>query len=645
VKLLRWIALLAVALAFSSPVISSPARAASLSAYGKLPAIEDVDISPNGKLLAMIRTDGEKRRVEILDLDARKFIGGIDAGNTKVRSVQWADDTHVLITISQTSLIPDVIASRNDWSMAIIYDINARTQRPLLGKRETESLNIILDQPVVRIVDGRPVVYVMGVTFVEGYGTNAIFRTDLATARTTVDVVGSPDTEDFLVGDDGKVAAELQYNPKRGITVLRLRDGKALRNAPLPADASRMSLAGFSADGKSVLVYYWPKGKGKERVLAEASLETGDWRPVAGSDNQAAMFDPRTSRIIGLHSLKDDVSTYTYYDPRNQQVWNAIVKAYSGDRVSPAGASADRKRIVAFVDSPTEGETYSLVDLATGDASIVGVLYPEIKPADISLVKPISYKAADGKVITGYLTLPRGKGDKNLPLIVLPHGGPASRDTLGFDWWAQALANRGYAVLQPNFRGSTGFGREFLESGYGEFGRKMQTDLSDGVRYFAAEGTIDPKRVCIVGGSYGGYAALAGAAIDTGVYRCAASIAGPADLRRMLADERNDSGLEAFQYWTEFMGVEGTRDPDLAAISPASHADAVKIPLLLVHGKDDTVVLYEQSKIMADAMKKAGKPVEFVTLDGEDHHLSRGVTRLKMLEAVTAFVEKNNPPG
>jgi dipeptidyl aminopeptidase/acylaminoacyl peptidase len=170
----------------------------------------------------------------------------------------------------------------------------------------------------------------------------------------------------------------------------------------------------------------------------------------------------------------------------------------------------------------------------------------------------------------------------------------------------------------------------------------MQTDLSDGVRHLAAEGTIDPARVCIVGASYGGYAALAGATLDTGVYRCAASIAGPSDLRRMIDLDKfdeGDQGVGSERYWLRYMGKRF----DLAAISPASQAAKASIPILLVHGRDDTVVAFEQSQIMADALRKAGKPVEFVTLAKEDHWLSQGSTRLQMLQAVMAFLARNNP--
>jgi dipeptidyl aminopeptidase/acylaminoacyl peptidase len=222
---------------------------------------------------------------------------------------------------------------------------------------------------------------------------------------------------------------------------------------------------------------------------------------------------------------------------------------------------------------------------------------------------------------------------------VLPHGGPAVLDTQDFDWWAQALAAQGYAVLQPNYRGST-VSVAHRAAGFGEWGRKMQTDLSDGVRYLGEQGTIDPKRVCIVGASYGGYAALAGISLEPGVYRCAVAVAGIADLKRFLV-RRGDSVTQ--RYWNRFMGVSGPGDPILKAISPIEHVSAIAGPVLLIHGRDDTVVPYEQSDAMADALKHAGKSFEFVTLKHEDHWLSRSATRLQMLEATVAFLRKNNP--
>jgi dipeptidyl aminopeptidase/acylaminoacyl peptidase len=249
-------------------------------------------------------------------------------------------------------------------------------------------------------------------------------------------------------------------------------------------------------------------------------------------------------------------------------------------------------------------------------------------------------------VIPAYLTLPRGPPAKDLPLVLLAHGGPTAQDEPGFDWWAQAFASRGYAVLQPQFRGSAGLGWEHLAAGFGQWGRKMQTDLSDGVRYLAAQGIIDPKRVCIVGGSYGGYAALAGATLDRGIYRCAVSVAGVSDPHGLLSWRRDRqlwSDSIALRFWTRFMGVESYDDSKLSEISPLAHAPQADIPILLIHGTNDTVVPIGQSEDMDSALRASGKPVTFTKLDSEDHWLSRSETREQMLATSVAFLNANNP--
>jgi dipeptidyl aminopeptidase/acylaminoacyl peptidase len=175
----------------------------------------------------------------------------------------------------------------------------------------------------------------------------------------------------------------------------------------------------------------------------------------------------------------------------------------------------------------------------------------------------------------------------------------------------------------------------------------MQTDLSDGVRFLVKEGTADPGRVCIVGASYGGYAALAGVTLDPGVYRCAVSVAGPSDLRRMLdwVNAKNGSGKNYEQrYWDRFMGVTGPGDPVLSRISPIDHVDAINVPVLLIHGRDDTVVPFEQSEVMFKALRRSQKSVDLVVLDHEDHWLSRSETRLQMLKSTVAFLHAHNPP-
>jgi len=306
-------------------------------------------------------------------------------------------------------------------------------------------------------------------------------------------------------------------------------------------------------------------------------------------------------------------------------------------------SSADHSKILVLVQGPKHGYRYELVDLDKSAAVPIGKVYAGIdNPLE---VRRLTYAAADGLEIPAYLTVPRGRPAKGLALIVLPHGGPAARDTAEFDWWSQALADQGYAVLQPNYRGST-VTEHLLEAGFGQWGRKMQTDLSDGVRYLVKEGIADPAKVCIVGGSYGGYAALAGVTLDPSVYRCAISVAGLSDLGKMLA-WKSRGGIDArgiARYWDRFWGVSGGLDPALDQISPIKHVDAVKVPVLLIHGRDDTVVPFEQSQIMFDALKSAKKDVELVALKKEDHWLSRSETRLQMLQTTIDFLRAHNPP-
>ncbi|MCI3131682.1 alpha/beta hydrolase family protein [Phenylobacterium aquaticum] len=621
---------------------ATSARAAPLEAYGKLPDIEDVAISPDGQKLAVIWTASGGRRIIVKSLaDGSMF--GLDAGPAKVRSLDWAGLDHLLITTSTTSIIPWVTSPRSEFFGIYDFDLRKHRIRPLLADVK-DGLNILVGSPMVREVNGETKLFLEGINFVEHQGRVSLFSINLESDLSTLVQQGFDDTDEWLVGADGQAVAETEYTQKTGAWVLKMREGRGWRVVKsLTAPLETPSLEGLGRDGRSALV---AAPDGYNAALREISPETLAWgEPFRDEAYERPIHDPKSHRLIGFTALQGEQQVYEFLDPADAATWAKITRAYKGALVSMVAWSSDRTRIVVRVDPADDGPRYDLVDLKAKRADPVGQLYEALLPKDIAAVRPIRFKARDGLDLSGYLTVPNGRPDKMLPLVVLPHGGPAVRDEPGFDWWAQALASRGYAVLQVNYRGSNGFGGAFLEAGFGQWGRKMQTDLSDGVRYLASQGVIDPARVCIAGGSYGGYAALAGAVFDPGVYRCAASVAGLSDLSVFVGTARERRNYSAMRYWNRFMGAEKATDPVLKDISPAQHADKVQVPILLIHGKDDTVVPIWQSQAMERALRAAGKDVQMVTLPGEDHWLSRGETRQQMLTSLVAFLEKNNPPN
>lgn len=641
-RILLWLGLFG--LASVSTSIGAP-----LEAYGRLPTLDNLTISPDGKELAYVTGFQGDTTVVVYGIDSAKVVAGINLGTIKVRDVSWADNDNILITASTTALAPELFGFKGERSVAQIFTVSSKTLHPLLiGARM--SLNVIYSRPVSRIINGRTIVFVEAEHSVLTHGRLSLFAIDIGDADFALNRIkiledGTGLAEGWTVDGSGNAVASEEYSEgdKHWVLNVMVKDHWA-KTFDLVAPIDIPEIQGLSADGHSLIVRLIDGGK---RVVEEVSLADGSVTKL--SDPVAALeypfVDDRTGRVIG-HVTIDSGIHYTFFDKTDQEAWNSVAQAFSGETVHLVSWSMDRKRGVVRVDGTSSGCEYELIDLNTGLAKPIGAAFEGIGRTDVSDVKYVTYPAADGMKIPAYLTLPRGRAAKDLPLIVLAHGGPTAQDEPGFDWWAQAFASRGYAVLQPQFRGSAGLGWEHLAAGFGQWGRKMQTDLSDGVRYLAAQGVIDPKRVCIVGGSYGGYAALAGATLDRGVYRCAVSVAGVSDPHGLLSWQRDRQlwgDSIALRFWSRFMGVEGYDDPKLSEISPLAHAPQADIPILLIHGTNDTIVPIGQSEDMDSALRAAGKPVTFTKLDSEDHWLSRSETREQMLAASVAFLDKNNP--
>jgi acetyl esterase/lipase len=624
------------------------ARATSLEVYGRLPQLEDIALSPDGSKIAFVRTKADSRLVVIASLASGKPVDVLRVGNEKLRSIAWADDENLLLTTSVTTLPWGFIGTQREWYMLQVYNMEDRQSqivpRPLSG---SDVMNVTSGPVMVRRVAGHTLLFVPGYYLAPASfmrkRLRALFRYDLVSGIERLVVRGSPDTQGWLVDGDGNVVAEEDYLEATQRWSLLIRRGDHLEEVAGGHESIDFPrLLGFGPNGDTLLVQSLEGGDFVWRLLF---MKTGAFGPPMAERRtlDAPIEDGLTYRLIGGMHI-DDEAHYVFFDPTMQARWQSILNAFPGERVRFVSCSADFAKIVVRVDGPRDGFRYELVDLGTREAQPLGDVYQGLtQPLQASR---ISYPAADGLVIPAYLTLPRARPPRNLPLIVLPHGGPADRDTADFDWWSQALADQGYAVLRANYRGST-LSARFLAAGFGEWGRKMQTDLSDGVHYLVKIGIADPSRVCIVGASYGGYAALAGVALQTGIYRCAVAVAGISDLKNMLlwTDRSTDTGNKiAVRFWDRFWGANGPEDPVLDRLSPDAHADAVDVPVLLIHGRDDTVVPFKQSELMLSALRRAHKPVELVTLKHEDHWLSRSETRLQMLEASVAFLRKYDPP-
>ena len=637
---------LCIAVASAAATASATAAAAQpapVEAYAALPAVEAVSVSPDGATLAYIRRSPDGDAV-IAQARTGEALVTIDVSDRVARGVFWASPDHVVIE----STVQEKLAYTSAVQDYVQLDIvNVRTRRVARALRSADKaiLTASFGPATVGTWRGQPVMFLRTITVENSAYTYDVYRVDLDDGRGRLHQTGAEDTSGYVIRPDGEIVARTTYDDVTGVwRLLARRGGNWAELMSRRSLLDRPALLGFGRSDDTVLL---SEDREDGPVLVEISLADGS--EVMQHDNSGADSIVRdgAGRMVGI-ARQGLTRSYSLFDPAHQANWDRLVQGLAGRELFLTDGDDDLSVMVFRAEGAGEpGATY-LFDAERQSVNLIAREYPALAPGDVAEVSAVRYTAGDGMELIGYLTKPGGREPRGLPLIVLPHGGPAARDKAGFDWWSQALASRGYAVFQPQFRGSDGFGQTLLEAGYGEWGRKMQSDLSDGVKYLADAGMIDPSRVCIVGASYGGYAALAGMTLDKDVYRCAVSVAGVSDLPEFLAVERRQGGRSRFneglRFWQRFMGVTSDTDPSLAERSPARLASQIEGPVLLIHGRADTVVPFEQSEIMEAAMRQARKDVELVALDGEDHYMTFPATRLRMLTETIDFLEEHNPP-
>jgi dipeptidyl aminopeptidase/acylaminoacyl peptidase len=623
-----------------------------LEAYGHLPQVELVRVSPSGERVALIGVANDKRQLVLANAADHKLLKAAGVGSNKIRDLEWAGDNHVLVFVTSTT--PRQVGYVGRYELGAVLHVGFDDAAPWAVFDNSDSIeHVVYGYFGASVKDGQEAAYFSGVTLQrqrgfgpQGYlhesGNPDLYRVDLRTAKPTLIASGAGAGHDWLMGRDGSVVAHVEYNGDSGESVVYLGADRAkvLQKEVDPLDALEIEGRGRSA--ATVLVV---KHTDDEEMLEEIDSSTGHIERLFPELHVIQFFfDPVSGLLLGVSTMEEPGARL--FDAALQKHYDSTRRAFPGRTVHLHSFSPNLKEMIVFTEGTGDSGTYWLVSSVTHRADPVGYAYPQIRDDSVGPTSMVAYHAADGLAMEGVLTLPPGREPKSLPLVVFPHGGPMGiHDDLRFDWWAQAVASRGYAVFQPNYRGSGGYSVEFQKAGYGEWGRKMLSDIRDGVKELANQDIIDPKRVCIMGGSYGGYAALAGVTVQQGVYRCAVSVAGVASMSTFLDYERKMHGESGptMRYWHKVTGSESGSVQALYDISPSKYAARADAPILLIHGKDDTRVPIEQSLKMAAALKSAKKTYEYVELENEDHFLSRDVTRLAMLKATVAFLEKYNP--
>jgi dipeptidyl aminopeptidase/acylaminoacyl peptidase len=405
------------------------------------------------------------------------------------------------------------------------------------------------------------------------------------------------------------------------------------------SDALGTELGGFMSDNRTFYVTT-PIGVNAAELRAY-DIETGEYKVVASDPHYDVSYfirHPDTYAVQAVSFEKDRLE-WKILDPALEPHFAELRKLSPGDFFLVGRDRQARVWIVAFNDDRGPVRYYAY-DTRSKKAEFLFVHQPELEGLGLAEMKPAQFSARDGLTIHGYLTLPPGSNEKDLPTVLNVHGGPWYRDSWGYNPEAQWLANRGYACLQVNFRGSTGYGKEFVNAGDREWGGKMQDDLSDAVAWLIREGVSDPKRIAIYGGSYGGYATLCGMSMTPELYACGISMVGPSNLITFIQTIP--------PYWAPMKAVFAQRVGDLEkdteflkARSPLTHVDRIRAPLFIAQGANDPRVNRAESLQIVDAMKQAGKPVEYLEFPDEGHGFARPENRIRFYAAAEKFLARH----
>ncbi|MGE4072611.1 MAG: prolyl oligopeptidase family serine peptidase [Lysobacterales bacterium] len=633
--------LLTALLATSSVVLAETPAEIPLKDFWRHSEFEQIRISPDGKYLAATVPDEDTRALVIFTRKDRKITGVARfTDKRQVGGFTWVNNERVAFTMSdrQGRLVRplqrgELLFMRADGKEKAAYAGGRRSTQLTTTLRDGGDYVIVTDY----LWSGREdefdtVLYKVNAK--TGKGQKLAFSpvpnaslvvTADGEARVALGQLGYHKSEVHYYDADDKSWRKIWSEEEPGFTMTPW---------VMHGDGQRFYATMSEKTGPDGLYLVDPDGKRELVARDEVSDPASVIMSLDDKDVLGVVFNSTVPKIQWLLP-----------DHPDALILKALHKSFPDQWVSFSNATDDGNLIVFTARSDRNPGEFFLFDRKAGKATYLASVRQWMDPEQLSTMKDIEFKTRDGLTIHGWLTLPKGSDGKNLPLIINPHGGPhGPYDEWGFNPEVQLFASRGYAVLQPNFRGSGGFGKHFTEIGYRQWGGTMQDDVTDATQWAIEQGIADPKRICIYGASYGAYAALMGVAKEPDLYQCAIGFVGVYDLKTMFKRgdiQERDSGVDFMEE------VLGTSDSDLNARSPSRLAERIKVPVVLVAGAEDRRAPPVQSEVMAEGLKNAGKEKlieEFYVQKGEAHGFYRVENNEKLYSKMLAFFDRHIGP-
>jgi dipeptidyl aminopeptidase/acylaminoacyl peptidase len=609
-----------------------------LEHFAALPYFSNAKLSPDGRKVGFLTTyEGQKHLVvEDLYSNTNQFIAPIKKG--EFSTFYWANKKTIVIefdmtirhfggrNVSETKLFSFNLTNNTfKWLGQPEKTTNSKAQQ--LSSQFERMLYLLPDDPNHIL---------MGMDF-ERDGSVAIYKVNLVSGVRSTLQNGRRGIQNWYLDQNGEPRFGTGFNNKNEWqSYWRTQEGKWVRNKN-PEWLEKYSIAGFSDHPDIIYV----RGYSSEGTIGvyTLSLTSGKIESTVQENSEVdieyIVRHPGSGEIAGV-GYYNDFFEIKYIDQNLSALHSSLSAVLKDKRVSITSKARDAEIYLIQAYHSNDPGHYYLFDLEKKSLTPLLSRMANIKPEQMAKTISIKITVRDGSQIPGYLTLPNShEPGSKLPAIILPHGGPSSRDTADWDYWAQFYANRGYAVLKPNFRGSTGYGITFENKGEQEWGGLMQDDVTDATKWLIAEGIADPNRICIVGASYGGYAALMGTIKEQGLYACAVSVNGVPNIPKI---KTYDKGFIGGKSWVDSMSRKGFKDKE---ISPYHLAEKVSAPILLLASKDDTRIPYKHSQAMHKKLKSLKKPSKYLRIKDGGHSMDTEAARLMLLEETEKFLAKH----